>query len=183
MVVAKAVPGPGVRVWVATLVQADLALRGRLDDRERERFERYATDADRARFLLGAAMLRAAAAGVLGTRPSDVAVDRTCLTCGGWHGRPVVPGAAFSLSVAHGGSLVTLALAAAGPVGVDVEPLRARAGRRTRRWTRAEARFKAGDGPGLIVRELVAPLPGHVLSLATCGRAPVQVRPAAELLT
>lgn len=156
--------------------------RGWLDDRELERFLRYQGDADRARFLLGAAMLRSAMGTELGTTPRDVPVDRTCTACRGWHGRPVVPDFPFSLSVSHGGSLVALAVAVGSPVGIDVERVGPRRERRTRSWTRAEARFKAGDDPGLVVRELAAPVRGHVLSLAATADATVQMLAASELL-
>lgn len=182
MLVAKTVP-PHVHVWVATLAQADLALRAWLDDRELGRFLGYQGDADRARFLLGAAMLRSAVGSQLGTTPKDVPVDRTCTACGGWHGRPVVPDSPFSLSVSHGGLLVALALAVSSPVGIDVERVSARPEKRTRDWTRAEARFKAGGDPSLVVRELTASVPGHVLSLVAAADATVQVLSASELLT
>lgn len=172
-----------VRVWVATLGQADLALRSWLDEREPDRFLRYHADADRARFLLGAALLRSAVSSELGTSPRDVPVDRTCATCGRWHGRPVVTGSPLSVSVSHGGSLVALALAVARPVGVDVERVGDRDEREARLWTRGEARFKAGGGPGLVVRELATPVPGHVLSLAVPADATVRILPASELLT
>lgn len=174
---------PGLaRVWVATLADADLGLRAWLDDRERERLARYRADADRARFLLGATMLRAAVGAELGSHPRDVPVDRACGGCGRWHGRPVVPGSGLSLSVSHGGLVVVLALAAPGPVGVDVERLDHRPLEDVRDWACAEARFKAGEHRWLTVRELPAPVPGHVLVVATPPGAPVQVLPSTPLL-
>lgn len=181
MLDANTIP-PLVRIWVATLADADLAARAWLDHRELERLGRYQADADRARFLLGAAMLRSAVGLELGIPPQDVTVDRTCDVCGGWHGRPVVPGARWALSVSHGGLLVVLALALDGPVGVDVERVGDRHPEDVRRWVRAEARFKAGDHPDLTVRELPAPAPGHVLVLATLPEVAVQVLPATTLL-
>ena len=171
-----------MRVWLATLSQADLALRAWLDDRERERFEGYHHDADRARFLLGAAMLRSAVGHQLGMPPWEVPVERGCADCGGWHGRPVVPDPRLALSLSHGGMLVVLALALDCAVGVDVERVDGRVRESVRAWTRAEARFKAGDDPGLEVRELPAPLPGHILSLATAPGATVQVLPSDPLI-
>lgn len=173
---------PSVRVWIATLVQADLALRRWLDDRELERLSRYESQADQARFLLGAAMLRAAVGNELGRPPRDVLVHRTCTTCGRWHGRPTVPDSRLLLSVSHGGLVVALALAIGGPVGIDVEAVGRCPTRGTRSWTRAEARLKAGGDRRLVLRELTAPVPGHVLSIATAAHATVQVRPCAELL-
>jgi 4'-phosphopantetheinyl transferase len=163
-----------VRVWVATLAAADLASRALLDDRERERLGRYQADADRARFLLGAAMLRSAAGSELGVRPQDVTVDRACEACGGWHGRPVVPGTRLALSVSHGGL--------DGPVGIDVERLDGRHLADVRRWTSAEARFKAGGDASLAVQELPAPLAGHVLTLASAPRLAVHLMPIGDLL-
>ena len=174
---------PPVRVWVATLAAADLASRAWLDDRELERLGRYQADADRARFLLGAAMLRSAAGSELGIRPQDVTVDRACDACGGWHGRPVVPGTRLALSVSHGGLLVALALALDGPVGVDVERVDGRHLGAVRRWTSAEARFKAGGGASLAVHELPAPLAGHVLALATAPGLAVHLLPVDRLLS
>lgn len=179
---ANTIPPP-VRVWVATLADADLASRAWLDDRERERLGRYQADADRARFLLGAAMLRSAVGLELGVQPQDVTVDRACDACGGWHGRPVVPGTRLALSVSHGGLLVVLALALDGPVGVDVERVGGRHLADVRRWTSAEARFKAGGAASLTVQELPAPLAGHVLALATAPGRAVRLMPTDGLLS
>ncbi len=181
MVGAKTVQGP-VRVWLATLADADLALLEWLDEREKERFRRYHRDADRARFLLGAAMFRAAVAQQSGVAPSEVPVDRTCDTCHAWHGKPIVPGSPFSLSVSHSGSLVALALTVSRPVGIDVERHGARDKGRKRRWTRREATFKAGPASGLVVHRLPTTVTGHVLSLACPAGAPVLVMAATDLL-
>lgn len=175
-------PGPSVRVWIATLAEADLALRRWLDDRELERLSRYKSPADQARFLLGAAMLRSAVGKELRTLPREVSVDRACPTCGRWHGRPRVPHSALELSVSHGGVVVALALARGGPVGIDVEPVGRRSIRDTESWTRAEARFKAGGDPDLVVRGLPTPVRGYVLSIAAAVEVAVQVRPCAELI-
>ena len=171
---------PLVRLWVATLSECDITLRRWLDDRELERIERYQGQADKARFLLGAAMVRAAAGLELGIPPQNVRVHRGCTTCGGWHGPPTVQGTALQLSVSHSGLVVALALARGTPVGIDVERVEgARAGSTT--WTRAEARFKAGGDPRLVVQDLAAPFPGHVMCVATDPEATVQVRPWREL--
>lgn len=182
MVRANTIP-PLVRVWLATLVDADVAFRAWLDDRELERLARYQAEADRARFLLGAAMLRSAVGSQLGMQPRDVPVDRACDACGRWHGRPVVPGTRLALSVSHGGLVVVLALAVDGAVGVDVERIDGRHLEDVRDWTRAEARFKAGGDPRLVVHELTAPVAGHVLTLASAPEVAVQVLPSASVLT
>ncbi len=175
---------PVARVWLATIAEADLALRAWLDDRERERLERYQAQADQARFLLGAAMLRSAVGAELGIRPEEVPVDRTCGACGRWHGRPVVRGASLTLSVSvsHGGLVVALALDPGGPVGIDVERVGGRPVPEVRAWTRAEARFKAGGGEDLLVEELTAPVAGHVLTLVRRPEAALLVLPAQDLV-
>ena len=163
-----------VRVWVATLDQADLSLCRWLDPREIDRFLSYAGEADRARFLLGTALLRSAVAQELGTRPEDVPVDRECDRCGAWHGRPRVPGSSVQLSVSHAGLLVAFAMSLRGPVGIDVE--RIRDSRATvESWTEQEARFKAGGSVGLVVASLPVPWPGHVLAVAHAKGATVKV--------
>jgi 4'-phosphopantetheinyl transferase len=172
-----------VRVWTATLVAADPGLRRWLDDRERDRLSRYESQADRARFLLGAAMLRSAVGLELGVRPQDVEVDRACPSCGRWHGRPRVPDSPLELSVSHGGVVVALALARGSRVGIDVEPAARPGLSDAESWTRAEARLKAGGDADLVVRGLPAPVPGYAVSLATAAGAAVQVRPGVELLS
>lgn len=165
---------PSVRVWVATLAQADLGLRRWLDPRETDRFLGYESQADQARFLLGATMLRSAVGQRLGMRPEDVPVYRNCDRCGAWHGRPRVRGSSLQLSVSHAGLLVAFAMAVEGPVGIDVE--RIRSSRATAEsWTQKEARFKAGSGAGLVVHALPVPWPGHVMSVAHATGATVEI--------
>jgi 4'-phosphopantetheinyl transferase len=171
-----------VRVWVATLTQADLTLSRWLDGREFERLLRYEMQADRARFLLGAVMLRLAVGNELRKSPQDVPVNRSCGICGRWHGRPVVPDSGLELSVSHSGLVVAVALGIGGPVGIDVERVGDNRPGRIRSWTRTEARLKAGGGSGLAVCELAAPVSGYIMSIATGDRTTVAVQPAAELL-
>jgi hypothetical protein len=171
---------PSVRVWVATLAKADLSLRRWLDPREMDRFQSYESQADQARFLLGAAMLRSAVGQELGIRPEDVPVDRECDNCGGWHGRPRVPGSSLQLSVAHAGLLVAFAMADEGRVGVDVERIRSSRAI-VESWTRNEARFKAGSGVGLVVRLFPVPWPGHVMAVAHAKGATVDLHPIGSL--
>jgi 4'-phosphopantetheinyl transferase len=171
-----------VRVWIATLTQADLTLRKWLNIRELERLSRYESQSDGARFLLGAVMLRLAVGSELEISPRNVPVHRACGTCGRWHGRPVVPDSRLELSVSHSGLVVALALGVGGPVGIDVERVGDNRPEDVRSWTRAEARLKAGGGSGLAVRELDAPVSGYIMSIATANRATVAVRPATDLL-
>ena len=65
----------------------------------------------------------------LGVAPDDVVITRNCERCGdSGHGRPVVPGAPLSFSVAHSGGTGLLALApgAGRALGVDIEEVRPR---------------------------------------------------------
>lgn len=150
------------------LTAADIRLLDLLDDRERVRIIRCAGEADRARMLLGAALLRRVVGALLGVRADALTVDRTCSGCGGWHGRPTVPGTDLDVSVSHSGRVVAVAtLAGGGRVGVDVETVGDRPAPEVVAWTTAEARFKAGGGSGLEVHELPPPAPAHVLTLAT----------------
>ncbi|MEU5543812.1 4'-phosphopantetheinyl transferase superfamily protein [Streptomyces sioyaensis] len=90
----------------------------------------------------GAALLRAAAGTVLGVPAEEVLVDREP------SGRPVLGGAARGLhaSVSHVPGLSAVAIGSRGPVGVDVERLRAvPAAALARRWFGArEAGWLAG---------------------------------------
>jgi 4'-phosphopantetheinyl transferase len=165
---------PLVRVQVATLAQADLSLRRWLDPRETDRFLGYESQADQARFLLGATMLRSAVGQELGIQPEDVPVDRECDRCGAWHGRPRVQGTSLQLSVSHAGLLVVFAMAVEGPVGIDVERIRSSRAI-AESWTRKEARFKAGTSTGLVVQVLPVPWPGHVMSVAHAKGASLEV--------
>lgn len=167
------------------LTMADIGLLDLLDDRERERVGRAAGEAHRARILLGAALLRTVAGSMLGIPAEAVTVDRTCCACGRWHGRPTLPGTELDVSVSHSGVVVTVAaLAGGGRVGVDVERTGSRPVPEVVAWTIAEAQFKAGGVPGLIVHQLEPPAPGHVLTLATNKPASkLEVVDATPLLT
>ncbi len=77
--------------------------------------------ADRDRFVLATAVLRAAVAGRVGDAPARVLVDRGCERCGGQHGRPRLPGTGLAASITHSGDVVAVALTEGCPVGVDVE--------------------------------------------------------------
>lgn len=172
-------------MFTVELSAADIGLLDLLDDRERNRYRRYAGEADRARMMLGAALLRCAAGLLAGVEPGALTVDRTCSSCGGWHGRPAISGTDLDVSVSHSGSLVAVAvLAGGGRVGVDVERLNGRPLDEVVAWTITEASFKAGGGPGLAVQELPSPLPEHVLALATDRpNATIEVRDGLPLLS
>ncbi|MFG1658266.1 4'-phosphopantetheinyl transferase family protein [Micromonospora chersina] len=174
-----------ITVFTVGLTRAHVGLMSLLDPRERQRVDRAVAEADRARFLLGAALLRSVAGAMLDVPVEAVTVDRTCSDCGRWHGRPTLPGTALDVSVSHSGAVVTVAaLSGGGRVGVDVERTGDRPMRQVVAWTIAEARFKAGGGPGLTLHRLPPPAPGHVLTLATSRKsAAVEVVDATPLLS
>ncbi|MGJ9420972.1 4'-phosphopantetheinyl transferase family protein [Aeromicrobium sp. CF3.5] len=97
-------------------------------------------------------MTLAAAADITGVDLEDLRLVRACPQCGSAsHGRPIVlggPTVHVSLSRCHDRGVSVLA--AEGPVGVDVEPVRPPAGltpRRVAHWVRVEALLKlTGDG-------------------------------------
>ena len=95
-----------------------------LDDHERERMGRLQQEADRDRFVLGAAVLRGLVADLQQTEPRLVALDRTCPKCGAQHGPVSTPGRAWHCSVSHSGPFAVAAVVAADAattVGVDLE--------------------------------------------------------------
>ena len=165
-----------------------------LDGQEVARARHYQFAADRDRSLLGAVLLRIAAARHLGGRPADVAVDRTCGRCGAQHGRPRLPGSGLHASVSHSGDVVGVALTRAGPVGIDIEAVREidfaavaesvctpaeRPDVRTAAdfysfWTRKEAVLKAtGDGLARPMTDLHVTPPGSAPALlGLCNGAP-----------
>ena len=158
--------GP-IEVRLASLQSAEVTLASLLNHPERERLDRIVAEADRARFLLGAAFLRQGVGEHLGIDPKKVEIDRTCTTCGAWHGRPTVPGSDLQLSVAHSGTVVAVAMAAGYRIGVDVERIGRRPVGQIRQWTAAEARYKAGGGDGLATYEIPPPTLGYLVSVAT----------------
>ncbi|WP_137292463.1 4'-phosphopantetheinyl transferase family protein [Nocardioides dongxiaopingii] len=178
------------------------ALRDLLDADEVARVQRLVRPEDRARFVTGRALLRTAAAAVVGGEPRAVVVRVRCARCGGPHGKPAVDG--LEASIAHSGDRVVLAWRKRGAVGVDVE------GRRPGRvladladqvhapgersddllltWARKEAVLKLRgvgltepmtgvrlDDPGVRVTDLDLGA-GYVAAVAAHDTAPVTVR-------
>jgi 4'-phosphopantetheinyl transferase len=174
-----------VTVWLATLAECNLAKLGWLDERERQRYERFAADADRARFLLGASLVRAALGLAHGVRPDRVVLDRQCVDCGRGHGRPRITGSPIVASVAHSGALVVVATAPDGRVGIDVEQTGRGDHGEISRWVRQEAHRKAGGGQ-LAYRRFPTPVPGYLAGIAGSPKAGsldhVDPRPGRELL-
>jgi len=123
-------------VWLASAGHAERIQLDLLDPVERAR--PFLQAADRARFTVGAALLRRAVIAHTGTNP---VVTRACPDCARAHGKPLVPGTGLHVSVSHAGDLVAVAVTAAAPVGIDVE-LGSDLG-----WCRWESVVKAtGDG-------------------------------------
>jgi 4'-phosphopantetheinyl transferase len=154
-----------------------------LDQAERGRRDRYAFEADRARFAVGAALLRAVAGRMLGVAPAEVRVDRRCAACGRPHGKPSLGAGGPHVSLSHSGDYVAVAACQEAPVGVDVEHVARRTDYRAlvphvlspaeaptvtdetaflRYWVRKEALVKAtGDGLGAGLRRVTVTPPGE----------------------
>jgi 4'-phosphopantetheinyl transferase len=131
-----------------------------LDAQERERLGRFRREVDAARYLAAHALTRVVLGDRLGRDPAHLVFDRTC-RCGEPHGKPRVAGGP-GFSFTHAGAVVGVAVLDGGPVGLDVEPVRAMpdldgVARHVgapaepaaffRAWTRKEALLKAtGDG-------------------------------------
>lgn len=180
--------GLGAVVWWAPLTLADIGLRQLLPPDESARIDRADRAADRARRLLGAAVLRTAVAHRTGADPRALRIDRTCADCGAQHGRPRIIGHHLYASVSHSGLLTVVALAP-DPVGVDVQrdsDVVATTGGDVAEWVRAEATFKAGLEPGdrgrVVVTALHPTVAGHTAALARGVAGPVDERDAAVLL-
>ncbi|MGZ5181571.1 MAG: 4'-phosphopantetheinyl transferase family protein [Ramlibacter sp.] len=115
----------GIEVWTARPDRVGAAacnqLAGLLDPQESERAASFRFEADRQAFVMAHALRRLALAATIGADPSDLRFDV------GPHGRPVLLGVgshapAFSLTRSRG--LVACAVAASGPLGIDVETVR-----------------------------------------------------------
>lgn len=159
-----------------------------LSDVEVNRRGAYMRENDRARFTLGAVLLRLVVGARLGLDAAAVHVDRTCADCGQPHGRPRLTDSELHLSVTHSGDFTGIAVTAAGPVGIDVEVVRSFDYRALlddvlaheerereptlqeffRYWTRKEAVLKA-TGAGLAV-------PMHTVVVTRPARPPHLVR-------
>jgi 4'-phosphopantetheinyl transferase len=113
-------------VWWAAPVDPGSApgLRALLDPVEQARLNRFRRAEDRSRYLAAHALTRLVLGPLVGRPPAALVFDRRC-RCGEQHGKPTLPGGpAFSFT--HGGDLVGVAVRmAGGPIGLDVEPVRA----------------------------------------------------------
>ena len=114
-------------VWWARPAVETPRLIALLDDIERDRHDAYRQTVDRARFLTGRVVAKAALGTALGIDPAAVSLDSTCPDCGRTHGKPRVvppaghPGSLPEMSISHSGNLVGVAITAGLPVGIDVE--------------------------------------------------------------
>jgi len=173
-------------VWWARPAAETPRLLGMLDDIERGRYANYRREIDKLRFLTGRALIRAVAGTRLGVEPEAVTLDSSCFDCGKPHGKPTVVGSDLEVSISHSGDQVALAVTTGGPVGIDVEEVRAaevddlagiafspaelavfhavpeaaRRGAFFTYWARKEAVLKAtGKGMSLVMSKLT--LTGH----------------------
>lgn len=165
-----------VRVWWATLTSAHVGLLGVLDTTERSRLSTLDRPADRARSLLGAALLRRAASEEMEVAPEEVEVARECSGCGGPHGQPRIAGGPH-VSLSHSGVLVVVATCWAAELGVDVQRSCDVDQGSARDWVRREAATKAGhEGAGVTVVDLHAPRPGYASALAVRAAGPPRLQ-------
>lgn len=153
-----------VQVWWAALTHAHAGLAELLDPTEHSRLTDLELPADRARFLLGAALLRTAVARATGAAPAEVRIDRTCEDCGAAHGRPRIAGGPH-VSVSHSGVLVVVATCLQAPVGIDVQRVAQISEQDAAEWTRREACFKACGVPPQPGPRAAAPLPSTTIDL------------------
>ncbi|MEU7584225.1 4'-phosphopantetheinyl transferase superfamily protein [Streptomyces sp. NPDC041068] len=114
-------------VWGAAPLPAPHRFLPLLGDAERARFAAYAHEGDRARFVTGRMLAKAALSHELGTDLESVVLRAQCPDCGGPHGKPRPQGAAadWELSISHSEDRVLVAVAQGGPIGLDVEELAA----------------------------------------------------------
>ncbi|MCF6508269.1 4'-phosphopantetheinyl transferase superfamily protein [Blastococcus sp. MG754426] len=78
--------------------------------------------ADRRRTTAAWAVARLVLGGLAGLPPEALRIDRTCLACGGGHGKPRLLGdVGLHVSVSHAGNRAVVAVGRDAPVGVDIE--------------------------------------------------------------
>jgi 4'-phosphopantetheinyl transferase len=110
-----------IHVWLASAdVSGDAldALSRCLSAEERQRAARFRLPGDRARSIVGRAVLRRLLGRYSGTRPESI--DFTC----GAHGKPELAGRPLEFNVSHSGRLIAIAVAVGAPVGIDIEEVR-----------------------------------------------------------
>lgn len=120
-------PSGEVRLHLLPVTAAAVAAAGRTADvlsaEERAKAAAFRRPADRDLYVVAHVGLRRVVAAHLGVAPGAVVVGAApCPSCGGPHGRPVLPQApGLHVSLSHASGLAAVALAAH-EVGVDVEP-------------------------------------------------------------
>jgi 4'-phosphopantetheinyl transferase len=195
-------PGIGeAHVWWARPADRRPWMDALLDTGERDRLARMRESADRDRFVVGAALVRSAAACYLQQAPEMIRLRRRCPDCPRPHGKMSLPDTDLEVSLSHSGSRIGLAVALM-PVGIDVEsrsggsghpvdaaahllsprehaeflssPLPGRLGTLLGFWVRKEAALKAtGDGLRLDPMSVEVSPPGSEPRLRTWpGDAP-----------
>ncbi|MBR8653949.1 4'-phosphopantetheinyl transferase superfamily protein [Achromobacter sp. Marseille-Q0513] len=88
---------------------------------ERARANAFAHDADRRDFIAAHRLVRALAASIIGVPPGTITLLQRCDTCGGPHGRPVLPDhPSLHISLSHAKGVVAAACGNK-PVGIDME--------------------------------------------------------------
>lgn len=95
-----------------------------LSEAERATAEEFQVEGPQAVFVTSRAAQRLIGAHYLGVAPREVMISRTCIHCGGAHGRPKYIGSTLDYSVSHTIDLVIVAVVEGGSVGVDMESTR-----------------------------------------------------------
>ncbi|WP_226345241.1 4'-phosphopantetheinyl transferase family protein [Agilicoccus flavus] len=144
-------PGTAVDVYraragVVAVTESAVAL---LDGAERARLDRLLRPQDRARYTTGHLLLRLVVQAHTGVPAREQRFSRTCLLCGGPHGKPRLAGDGapdVHVNLSYAGPYVVAAVSAHAPLGVDVEQWEATdfAGFSTAALTRAEAQELLG---------------------------------------
>lgn len=155
-----------VELWLVELDEAEAALQAeearqsRLSDDDRSRIDALAAPDLRRQRRLSLIALRLLIAAALGTNRFDrVPFERAHA------GKPRLPGAPLSFSMSHAHGRTLIAVAAAGPVEVDLEPARTLRmdARRKRALVHAAAALIPRASPDLAVSDHGEPDPGAVL--------------------
>jgi 4'-phosphopantetheinyl transferase len=111
-----------VEVWWARIADARPGLAEDLDASEQLRLAAYTREEDRARFLVGCAVVRRVLGIHLLLPPAKILLDRACSDCGRPHGKvQAIDAEGIQFSVSHSGDLIVVAFNSGTPVGVDVE--------------------------------------------------------------
>jgi 4'-phosphopantetheinyl transferase len=96
-----------------------------LDRKELDRRQRLFRKEDRERFTVAAALVRLVLAHHLNSPAHQLRLDRTCPTCGAWHGPPRLSDddSGLRVSISHAGERIAVSVVRGALVGVDVEQI------------------------------------------------------------